>query len=169
MIKFVLGLFFSLGCVLGAGEPDVIYLTWIRDPTTTMTVVWHGTGGDVWFHPEGETKWVSAGAESHPIPGTKVTVHVSQLERLESNTIYIFKIEGSQKVYRFRTLPRSLSREVRFVVGGDISRSLGLVSITLSRYLRLLETLYFIELLPAWYSNLGKRLIKSPKLHFSDD
>lgn len=120
MIKFVLGLFFSLGCVLGAGEPDAIYLTWTGDPTTTMTVVWHGIGGDVWFHPEGETKWVSAGAESHPIPGTAVTVHMSHLERLEPNTIYIFKIEGSQKVYRFRTLPSSLSREVRFVVGGDI-------------------------------------------------
>jgi len=50
----------------------------------------------------------------------------------------------------------------------DLSRSLGMVSMTLNRYLKLLETLFFIYLLPAWYSNLGKRLVKSPKLHLCD-
>lgn len=50
----------------------------------------------------------------------------------------------------------------------DVSRSLGMVNMTLHRYMRLLETLYFIYILPAWYSNLGKRLIKTPKLHVCD-
>jgi len=49
-----------------------------------------------------------------------------------------------------------------------LSRSLGMVHMTLTRYLRLLQTLYFIHLLPAWYHNLGKRIIKSPKIYVCD-
>ncbi|NGX28892.1 MAG: hypothetical protein K940chlam1_01080 [Candidatus Anoxychlamydiales bacterium] len=50
----------------------------------------------------------------------------------------------------------------------EISRSLGLVNMTLKRYLHILETLFFIYLLPAWFINHGKRIIKSPKLHICD-
>lgn len=50
----------------------------------------------------------------------------------------------------------------------DLSRSLGMVNVTLNRYLRLLETLYLVHLVPGWYSNLGKRIVKSPKLHLID-
>ncbi len=45
---------------------------------------------------------------------------------------------------------------------------LGLVNVTLQRYLRLLETVFFIHILPAWSSNLGKRLTRSPKIHVCD-
>lgn len=50
----------------------------------------------------------------------------------------------------------------------DLSRSMGMVNMTLNRYLRILESLFFVYLLPAWFSNLGKRVIKSPKLHICD-
>lgn len=50
----------------------------------------------------------------------------------------------------------------------DISRTLGMINVTISRYLYLLETLFFINLLPAWFSNRGKRIIKSPKVHLCD-
>jgi hypothetical protein len=43
-----------------------------------------------------------------------------------------------------------------------------MVNVTVNRYIRLLETLFFIHLLPAWYTNLGKRIIKAPKLHLCD-
>ncbi len=85
---------------------------------------------------------------------------------MERDVRDLSNIEGLREFPRlFRLLA---TRSAMLLNTADISRSLGLVSITLSRYLRLLETLYFIELLPAWYSNLGKRLIKSPKLHFCD-
>jgi predicted AAA+ superfamily ATPase len=39
---------------------------------------------------------------------------------------------------------------------------------TLSRYIPLLEALFLIWFLPAWSSNLGKRLVKAPKVHVTD-
>ncbi len=50
----------------------------------------------------------------------------------------------------------------------EISRSSGLKLTTLNRYLALLETVFLIYRLPAWSANVGKRLVKSPKLHLSD-
>lgn len=39
---------------------------------------------------------------------------------------------------------------------------------TVKAYLSTLEKLFLIRTLPAWSTNLGKRLIKSPKLHLID-
>lgn len=50
----------------------------------------------------------------------------------------------------------------------ELSRSSGIAQTTLKRYLALLETLFLIRQVPAWASNLGKRLQKSPKLFLSD-
>ncbi len=50
----------------------------------------------------------------------------------------------------------------------DIARSLRMPQTTLKRYLALLETTFLIQLLPPWSSNLGLRLVKSPKLYLSD-
>jgi predicted AAA+ superfamily ATPase len=38
----------------------------------------------------------------------------------------------------------------------------------LKRYIALLETTFLIQMLPPWSSNLGLRLVKSPKLYLSD-
>ncbi|CAK7031337.1 MAG: putative protein [Desulfovibrio sp.] len=50
----------------------------------------------------------------------------------------------------------------------ELSRSVGMSVSTLSRYIPLLEALFLIWFLPAWSSNLSKRLVKSPKLHVCD-
>jgi len=50
----------------------------------------------------------------------------------------------------------------------EVSRTLGMANITMNRYLRLLETLFFVFFLPAWFTNRGKRLTKSPKIHLCD-
>jgi predicted AAA+ superfamily ATPase len=50
----------------------------------------------------------------------------------------------------------------------EISRSSGLPHTTLRRYLALLEAVFMLQLLPAWSSNLGKRFVKSPKIHLLD-
>lgn len=39
---------------------------------------------------------------------------------------------------------------------------------TAKKYTALLEQLFLIENLPAWHTNLSKRLIKTPKLHITD-
>ena len=50
----------------------------------------------------------------------------------------------------------------------EISRSSGLKLTTLKRYLALLETVFLVYRLPAWSANVGRRLVKSPKLHLLD-
>lgn len=109
------------GVCLGAIEPDALYLTWTGDPTTSMTVVWFGgDGSQVMYHQVGDSSWLDAKAVSHGVTETAAVIYVSQIEGLKSDATYVFKVEGSKKNYRFRTLPEELSREVRFVVGGDV-------------------------------------------------
>jgi predicted AAA+ superfamily ATPase len=50
----------------------------------------------------------------------------------------------------------------------DVGRDAGLPHTTLTRYLALLETVFLVHRLPAWSANLGKRLVKAPKLHLVD-
>lgn len=50
----------------------------------------------------------------------------------------------------------------------EVSRATGIAHSTLRRYLSLLEALFIFQPLPAWSVNLGKRLVKAPKLHLID-
>lgn len=49
-----------------------------------------------------------------------------------------------------------------------ISRDLGMPQTTLKRYVALLETAFLVLAVPAWFRNIGKRLIKSPKAILAD-
>lgn len=60
------------------------------------------------------------------------------------------------------------SRAGGLVNVSDLARSCGLVHVTLKRYLTLLERVFLVVYLPAWYRNLGKRLIKAPKVYLND-
>ncbi|MFN0072805.1 MAG: ATP-binding protein [Chloroflexota bacterium] len=50
----------------------------------------------------------------------------------------------------------------------EVSRSLGLPSSTLTRYMALLESTFLISLLPAWSGHISRRLVKAPKLVMTD-
>lgn len=50
----------------------------------------------------------------------------------------------------------------------SVSRDIGVSVPTLSRWISVLEQSYIIFLLRPYYKNLGKRLIKSPKIYFYD-
>lgn len=50
----------------------------------------------------------------------------------------------------------------------EVARATGLAHSTLRRYLALLEALFILQTLPAWSTNLGKRLVKAPKVHLID-
>jgi hypothetical protein len=48
------------------------------------------------------------------------------------------------------------------------ARDLGVSAPTIKRWLSILEASYIIFVLPPYYDNVGKRLIKSPKVYFYD-
>ena len=50
----------------------------------------------------------------------------------------------------------------------EIGRSLGESYKTIQRHLELLEGAFMIRLLRPWFENLGKRLVRSPKLYVRD-
>lgn len=50
----------------------------------------------------------------------------------------------------------------------DLTRSLGVPHSTLTRYLSLLELVFLVRRVPAWSVNLGKRLVKAPKIYLCD-
>jgi predicted AAA+ superfamily ATPase len=50
----------------------------------------------------------------------------------------------------------------------DLGRSLGIDSRTAGSYLDLLVDLLLVRRLPSWHTNVGKRLVKSPKIYVRD-
>ena len=50
----------------------------------------------------------------------------------------------------------------------QIAKKMGMSHTTISRYINILEGSYIINLLQPYYINIGKRLVKSPKLYFKD-
>lgn len=69
-------------------------------------------------------------------------------------------------------MPRLLSilatRSPSLLNYSELSRTTGLPQSTLKRYMALFETIFMIDHLPAWYSNFGKRLVKTTKLVMND-
>jgi uncharacterized protein len=60
------------------------------------------------------------------------------------------------------------TRSASLLNGSDIARTLKFSTSSIHRYLTLLETLFFIFRGPAWFSNRGKRITKSPKIYICD-
>lgn len=50
----------------------------------------------------------------------------------------------------------------------DLARALGSKEDTARRYLDILSGAFMIRQLPAWFENIGKRLVKAPKVYFRD-
>ena len=50
----------------------------------------------------------------------------------------------------------------------DLGRSFGVSDHTVRRYLEILSGTFMIRLLPPWHANVGKRLVKAPKLYIRD-
>lgn len=57
---------------------------------------------------------------SHSFPPSGRTIHRVELTALSPDSNYELRFDPAGVVYRFRTLPRTLTREVRFASGGDI-------------------------------------------------
>lgn len=111
-----------------AVELTGLFLTWQRDPTTTMTIDWHfGPMVDVMIAPAALLAYKASDANEWQV--VEGTVDVDTLETrsiqrveltgLEPNVSYDFQMFGHDRVYNFRTLPVNLSRPVRFAAGGD--------------------------------------------------
>ncbi len=119
-------LFFLCSFIASPAEakgPSVLYLTWMHDPTTTMTVHWHTTSSDpmtqIAYRKQGEKEWQTKDGTYAHVPKTNLFIHTVELDDLNPGTDYQFQLVGKKGTYRFRTLAQDLSHPLRFVVGGD--------------------------------------------------
>jgi predicted AAA+ superfamily ATPase len=96
----------------------------------------------------------------------------SQWFRDYANTIMQRDIKDLAHIEGLIQLPSMLSmlaaRIGALLNQAELARSLQISQTTTKRYLSLLEATFLIWRLPAWSENLGKRLIKMPKVYFTD-
>ena len=72
--------------------PDSLFLTWQKDPTTTMTVQWVGpeATGDkaIFYAPVGGEVWQARTTAAKPFPNTDLKVHRCELAGLAPGSEY---------------------------------------------------------------------------------
>lgn len=103
--------------------PDTLFLTWQRDPTTTMTIQWVGPETielptiqyATWQNP----LWQLAKTIRKPYPNTDLKVYRCELTGLKPGTEYQFHLGNSNEEFRFRTMPAKATNTIQFVSGGD--------------------------------------------------
>jgi hypothetical protein len=105
-------------------QPSTLFLTWQRDPTTTMTVQWVGANGEtadsrVSYAQAQATAWQSQAPTVKPYPMTDLKVFRTELTGLRPGTDYQFRIGQYSPTYRFRTMPARATNTIHFVSGGD--------------------------------------------------
>jgi len=49
-----------------------------------------------------------------------------------------------------------------------LAKSLGVSAVTVKNYIDLLESTFMVDVMPPYFSNLGKRLVKAPKIYITD-
>lgn len=85
---------------------------------------------------------------------------------IERDVRDLANIDGLAQLPRFmRLLARRTASLLNYA---ELSRSMGLPQTTLKRYPALLESIFLVHRLPPWSGNLGKRLVKSPKVFLNE-
>lgn len=85
---------------------------------------------------------------------------------LEKDVRDLLNVQDLMKFLKFMKL--CAARVGSLFNASEIGGELGADSKTVSRWLDVLQASYIITLLPPYYENITKRLVKSPKLYFTD-
>jgi len=87
-------------------------------------------------------------------------------------TILARDVRDLANIERLAELPRLLAlaaaRPMALLNYADLTRSAGLPQSTLKRYLTLLDNVFLLRTLRPWHANIGKRLVKTPKVFLCD-
>ncbi|MSR60793.1 MAG: metallophosphoesterase family protein [Planctomycetaceae bacterium] len=104
-------------------DPDTLFLSWQRDPTTTMMVQWVGPAisadTSIQYAPLENSVWQIARTITKPYPNTELLVHRCELTGLVAGSEYQFQIGKASPTFRFRTMPAKATNAIQFVSGGD--------------------------------------------------
>ncbi|MBX9923005.1 MAG: metallophosphoesterase [Rhabdochlamydiaceae bacterium] len=122
--------FLCVSSLLSAG-PVTIYLTLPQDPAHNMSVHWiEKRQGDAYpailYQKENEVEWKRVMQNSLEILGSSPMtfsyfIKETLITGLEAETLYRFRLDGDEKIYRFRTLPTSFREPLKIAIGGDFT------------------------------------------------
>ncbi len=120
-LRYVIGVLLWTFAV-GAKEPDVLYLTWKEDPTSSMTIYWHTEGKQqapsyIWYREKEAGTWQRLDASQIKLYKSDIFSHTADLKDLKSGSTYLFRIAEEPETYRFSTL--APGGPFHFAVGGD--------------------------------------------------
>lgn len=85
---------------------------------------------------------------------------------LEKDVRDLLNVQNQMQFMRFMKL--CATRIGSIFNASELSAEVGVDVKTITRWLSVLQASYLITLLPPYYENISKRLIKSPKLYFND-
>jgi len=108
---------------IAAQTPAAVFLTWSDDPTTTVTVDWHLLPGHdlpaVEVRGPGIEGWRSVSGSPIDFPFSERTVRRAHVTGLEPDALYELRVGREGPVYRYRSMPATQVRPIRFATGGD--------------------------------------------------
>ncbi len=85
---------------------------------------------------------------------------------IEKDVRNITNVKNLLDFQKFMAL--SASRTGQLLVYSTLANDLGISTQTVKEWLSILEASYLIHRLPPYFENFGKRIVKSPKLYFTD-
>lgn len=102
---------------------ETLYLTWQRDPETTMTLQWltppDQTNDEVLFKTSCSVDWIEVKGTHFLLSKSKnYLLHRLELTDLTPQTVYQIKLKD--KIFSFHTMPKELNPSLKFIVGGDM-------------------------------------------------
>ena len=143
---FVLFLTTALAPAIASAQDLVgLYLTWSRDPATTMTINWVDlypkNTNTVFYREKGAEAWQEGAAKQLAVEPSSLQRRYLELTDLKPDTTYEFgigkRVEKPADGWTFRTMPAQLNRPVRFVTGGDMMHSREMLDAMTSQVARL--------------------------------
>ena len=117
---------------------------------TLEGLVWNGGYPDPVLNPEARALWLSSYVRTYVERDVRQVRDIQDLRSFEQFLALIAAHHGQE------------------VHAATLSRALGVSQPTIKSWISVLGASYIVTLLPPWHTNLGKRLIRTPKLYFLD-
>lgn len=119
--------------------PDQVHLSWVEDPTTTMTMMWHTyrdeTPSLAQYRRLGDEEWLMEVGMPQPVV-TEGVVHKATIRNLIPDSTYEYRLKGDyyghnwSETFQFRTAPEEIEQfDVIYVADtGLVGRQDGLAT-----------------------------------------
>lgn len=142
-MKFYLFLSILFPFFLWGQEPEVCYVTWKDDPTTTIEVFWQVKGekgpDQIYYQAVEEENWQEQKAVKQKLSPSDIWIYTASLRNLQPDSLYRLQFKKKGEVHIFQTLPATLNRPLKVVTGGDAFYSNGTAFRAMNRKVAALE------------------------------